>query len=718
MANVGKLELAYKVLRTSGVGWVAYRLKHSAQHKLGVLARGLPVSTWDAQPLRKFLRRDVPSSSKEYAEWREQHGGRLFSPSLSDVREALSALTKDSVPVAENVLAGKLDLFGAGALSVGFPPDWHRNPLTGDGVDRTSHWSEVSYFGTGGIKPTWELSRFPQVLPLVRAYAQTGDEKYAEAFWQLFASWRTANPPQHGCNWKCGQETALRAITLCFGFYAFQNARATAPERIADLAATMAVHAERIAFHIDFARSQKNNHGISEGAGLWTIGLLFPEFALAPRWRELGREVLEEEAARQFYADGAYVQHSFNYQRLAMDTLVWCARLGERNRQPLSDALFRAISRSAAFLHEMVEPRTGELPNFGSNDSALLLRLSSCDIRDFRPSLQAAHYLCWGSHLFAPGPWDEALVWMFGQGAIERTLTPDLGPAPPKSFTAETSGYHTLRGEDSWALLRAPKYVDRPGHADVLHVDLWWRGQNLLCDPGTYLYDGEPGWDNELISADVHNTVTIDGSDPMLRAGLFLWLDWPEAKTQPRRVAGKNLLESITAAHDGYAKLGATHRRSVIRIAEEVWVIVDDVLGSGTHEVAVQWLVPDTPHIVTGQGIDFREWRIDWNASAPAQLDIVRAGEVIHGAPKATDRLKHRGWSSKRYAQREPAKSLRITAVATLPLRFITVLTLGEERPEITSDFVTATNWKVELDSIGATDPIRLAMHMSSGARL
>ena len=717
-SGLGKLELAYKVLRTSGVGWVAYRIKHSAQHRLGVLARGLPVSSWEKQPLAAFLRPGVPAEPAEYVRWRAVHGGKLFFSRLDDLRPALLPFTIDAVAAADRILAGELELFGATTVQPAFPPNWHRNPLTGQEVDSTRHWSEVSYFGTGGIKLTWELSRFPHVLPLVRAYAQTGAEKYAVAFWELFESWRTANPPQQGCNWKCGQETALRAITLCFGFYAFRGAEATTPDRVAAFAQTMAVHAGRIAFHIDFARSQKNNHGISEGAGLWTIGLLFPEFTSSPRWRELGRDVLEEEAARQFYTDGAYVQHSFSYQRLAMDTLVWCARLGEVNRQPLSDALFRAISRSAAFLHEMMEISSGDTPNLGSNDSALLVALSGCPIRDFRPSVQVAHHLCWASHLFSPGPWDEALVWTFGAHATERPLSPDLAPAAPKSFSADLSGYHTLRGEGTWALFRTPKFVDRPGHADILHVDLWWQGQNLLRDAGTYLYDGKPGWDNELVSADVHNTITVDGADPMLRAGRFLWLDWPTSKIQPRRAAGRNAIECITAEHDGYQRFGVVHRRSLLRIAEQVWIVIDDVIGTRAHPVSLQWLLPDTAYTLEGLSLPFPDWRLDLFATASAAMDVVRAGETVHGTA-AGERRKYRGWISPAYAQRSPAISLRLSASSTLPLRFITAVTLGSDIPPVIADnAISGPDWKVDLDAIGAVEPVRTATDLRSGVRL
>jgi hypothetical protein len=267
-------------------------------------------------------------------------------------------------------------------------------------------------------------------------------------------------------------------------------------------------------------------------------------------------------------------------------------------------------------------------------------------------------------------------------------------------------------------MLRAPKYVDRPGHADVLHLDVWWRGQNILCDAGSYLYDGEPGWDNELISADIHNTVTVDAADPMLRAGLFLWLDWPEAKVQRPRIAGKNVLECVTAQHDGYAQYGVTHRRSVLRISDDAWIILDDVVGSGEHTAALHWLLPDsapvpqTDHAAVSEG-----WRLDLYASAPATLDVVRAGEGVIGST-THDRTKYRGWISTAYAQKVAAKSVRLSATASLPIRFITVLTFGKSKPRIDDGLMQGTGWTAELDSIGASEPIRAVMHQPSGARL
>jgi protein involved in polysaccharide export with SLBB domain len=70
-----------------------------------------------------------------------------------------------------------------------------------------------------------------------------------------------------------GTLDVLQAIALAGGTidaHAFADSPATNAQRAARTVAALAVHARRIEAHTAYARSQKNNHGLSEGVGLWT----------------------------------------------------------------------------------------------------------------------------------------------------------------------------------------------------------------------------------------------------------------------------------------------------------------------------------------------------------------------------------------------------------------------------------------------------------------
>ena len=75
-------------------------------------------------------------------------------------------------------------------------------------------------------------------------------------------------------------------------------------------------------------------------------------------------------------------------------------------------------------------------------------------------------------------------------------------------------------------------------HADALSVEVRYGGVDVLADPGTYCYHGEPAWRSYFQSTIGHNTVEVGGRWQSVRGGAFLWL---------RHAAGRE----ISVADDG-----------------------------------------------------------------------------------------------------------------------------------------------------------------------
>src|SRR6185436_15592916 len=133
------------------------------------------------------------------------------------------------------------------------------------------------------------------------------------------------------------------------------------------------------------------------------VGGLFGEDARAAAWRAFGRRVLDEGCERQFYPDGAYIQNSHNYHRLALQLLLWACVFAKASGDDVSPAWLSALDRSIHFLVQHQNPMDGRLPNYGANDGARPAPLSSCDFSDFRPTLQAASILVRKERLYEPG---------------------------------------------------------------------------------------------------------------------------------------------------------------------------------------------------------------------------------------------------------------------------------------------------------------------------
>jgi len=691
-----------------GMSWVGQRAQYALERKLHLLRRRLPISTWDQQPLCKFVRENVPAESAPYATFRHSHAGTFFFDHLPTAARIRSVSWTEAVRQADALLAGTWLYFGEVPVQVGFPPDWHRNPFTEQQAPTNRHWSEISDFAFGDIKLIWEASRFSPVYTLVRAYALTGDGRYPEAFWKLVEDWAAHNPPQLGPNWKCGQEAAFRLMAWCFGLYGFANSPSSSAERIRMLSVMAAVTAERIDGNIGYALSQQNNHGISEAVGLFTAGTLFPEFRRADRWRRRGRKLLESQAQEQIYNDGSYIQHSTNYQRVMLEDLLWALRLAEINGVPFSDQLYSKLRRSVEFLDTITDAERGRTPNCGNNDGALVLPLTDCAYGDFRPIVQSMYYLTSRQRRFEVGPWDEALLWLFGENAIKATHR-----EPVPVLNASTGGYYTLRGPETWGMVRCAEYRDRPAHADQLHLDLWWRGANIALDSGTYLYNPEPEWYDAFVGTGAHNTITVDSGDQMRRFSRFLWLDWAQGRV--RRNSREGAWDCWEGEQDGYKGMGVIHRRCIIR-QNDTWVVVDDLLGDDRHGARLHWLFaafPQQTDIAAGQvtlntpaGIV----QVNVTASTQPEISLVRGGQILAGRTSAKSNLT-RGWVSNTYTQKEPALSLALEVEAQLPIRFVTVFQFGVSRLEnLTTSDVSLRDGeelRIKLDAPGSPNIVR-----------
>jgi hypothetical protein len=204
-------------------------------------------------------------------------------------------------------------------------------------------------------------------------------------------------------------------------------------------------------------------------------------------------------------------------------------------------------------------------------------------------------------------------------------------------------------------------------------VDAWWRGVNVACDAGTYLYTSGDAWANGLAGTRAHNTVMVDGEDQMLRAGRFLWLDWAHGDIEHLESDGD--ADVCQAVHHGYARLGVVHRRALARVGD-VWLVVDDLVGPAVHRLRLHWLLADAGvHFDADAGRAILElppgaFGVHVWGPAGARAALCRGG----GCEGPID-----GWRSPRYGVKEPALSLTVDSESRGSARFVSVLAPGRE---------------------------------------
>jgi hypothetical protein len=340
---------------------------------------------------------------------------------------------------------------------------------------------------------------------------------------------------------------------------------------------------------------------------------------------------------------------------------LYAMRLGELNGSPFSETLKNSVSKSIDYLYQLIDSETGKMPVYGSNDVALVLHLNNCDFTDYRPLLQLGSYLTKGTRLFESGAWDEPLYWLYGTQALQSRVD-----VPPQTRPGNVDGgVYILRGSQSTAIIRCTDYRARPSHADQLHVDLWIRGQNIASDAGTYLYSGQGIWRNGLAHTAVHNTATVDHKNQMKMLTRFTWTNWARGEVLKH---DKNLWQG---EHVGYKPV--THKRTVIVLGGDRWLVIDHLDGRQIHHYALNWLLSDGEYGVQDAPKGYAFANGLW--LKPSDSTPIRAHElfdskvlilmgsingngnfsVVRADPNST-----RGWRSQYYGDKEPAISVML----------------------------------------------------------
>lgn len=488
---------------------------------------------------------------------------------------------------AQRTAHGNLFFYERHWHQMGDPPEWFLNPFNRKRHPAPEkHWTKLKDFDdeVGDIKHIWESSRLEWIVTLARAWVVSDKLWYGKVLNRWLKHWVEKNPVNLGPNWKCGQEAAIRVMQLMFTAYVLRQWRAPS----SSLAELISAHLERIQGNIDYAIAQDNNHGTSEAAALFIGGNWLARFGGASVdkgksefFTTQGRHWLENRLKRLVEPDGSFSQHSVNYHRMLLDTLIYAEFWRRRLEAPVFSKMFyRRAEAVLEWLVALTDPLSGGAPNLGGNDGTMLLCCHGCDYRDFRPTLQTASVVFYGRKYTNAGPWDEPLFWLGidTRGAEQST--------PEKQSKVFPGGYVIMAGRKSWALLRFPMYRHRPSHNDVFHFDLWYQGENICRDAGSYSYNPDHEVDEVYFtSVRAHNTVSFDSQDQMPRLGRFLMGKWIRADDVSEIKARRNGWFCWSGACTDYR--GNWHQRKVYWRDDE-WV-VEDTLAGAFHRAEIRF---------------------------------------------------------------------------------------------------------------------------------
>jgi hypothetical protein len=170
-------------------------------------------------------------------------------------------------------------------------------------------------------------------------------------------------------------------------------------------------------------------------------------------------------------------------------------------------------------------------------------------------------------------------------------------------------------------------------HADTLSLVLRSGGDEILVDPGTYTYVGDPKWREWFRGTDAHNTIRIDGLDQATASGPFRWTNRPEVTILSWKTNSERDLLEAECRYGGFV-----HRRMVEFQKPDRFVIVDEISGpAGDHEIEQLW------HLAS--------------PDARSRLVLAEGAETVES------------WRSTVFGEKHPAPTVRVRRRGALPIR-------------------------------------------------
>jgi hypothetical protein len=550
--------------------------------------------------------------------------------------------------------------------------DWHFNAT--EETTKDSEW-------------TWSLARHQFWVTLARAYAMTGDEKYAREFISqlkgFVAAWPvephmhqlTANMSYPGDAWR-SIEAGIRIYTSWLPVMVyFRKSTSWGGEGW-----TCFLHA--VHDHGEFLYTHYSNHTrcsnwlTIESTALFQLGVMFPEFRRASEWKDLAYRRICHEVRYQFDHCGIHIERTPVYHLVSLLAFFQAFRIAVLNKISVPPYMLPIIIRGTEYLMKLVKPDFS-LPMFGDAD-----RNSLIDRKADRSLYEGMNLTTDPKDLNEVRAFFRTMAELTGREDFLYFATGRKEGIPPSNrcFCMPDSGYYIFRTgweeKDSYFAVTGTQ-VERGSnaahsHSDAAHFELQVEGEDVLIDTGRYLYGNCSwlDWWRYFSSSRAHNTIDVD-DHRMGEAPETTW-EVRGVRTFCHRFETTDEVDLVEVSHNGFAFMPEPvfHLRRVIYFKPAVWLIDDLINGFGKHRFNLCFnFAPgglekdkkvEDSYVYLGGRIRVR--------CVPLARDGLHS-KILRGSatPKG-------GWVSYAYSERAQTPQLIYSRFDDAPVRFLTAL--------------------------------------------
>ncbi|ALO96809.1 heparinase [Streptomyces hygroscopicus subsp. limoneus] len=582
---------------------------------------------------------------------------------------------KRLVAEADRLMDGRAEYFGVVRDDLA-DPDWWYDPKTGRRAPG-GYAFDVPYRDeetVGDIKQIWELSRHQYLTVLAAAYALTGNERYAERVAGHLRSWWAANPPLRGVHWTSGIELGIRLLSWVWIRRLLDGWPGAAGLFEGDPVALNQIwHHQRWLAAFPSRGSSANNHVIAEAAGQFAAACAFGWFPSSARWRADALRSLERHLRANTFPSGLNRELASEYHGLVLELGLAAVAEADAAGVPVPASVRLVLLRMTDALAAVVDSRLRP-PRQGDADDGHGL------VVDGAGTDRWASLLATGDAVFGRLAWWPAVTGTDVRTPLLAALLEPGGPSVsrPASRPAHfaDAGMTILRGPaEIWCRCDGGPHgflsIAAHAHADALSVEVRHDGVDVLADPGTYCYHGQPEWRRYFRSTLGHNTVQLDGGDQSVSGGPFLWTRHARSRVLAADTSDASFAGTARwcAEHDGYRP--STHRRQVELTARKRELrVVDEVRGARRAVRLAFHLGPAISADLVGNRAELTWSRDGEDRSALLVLPGGLSWRAHRGETEPP-----LGWYSAGFGRKEPTTTLVGTGVADGVRGFTTVLT-------------------------------------------
>lgn len=419
------------------------------------------------------------------------------------------------------------------------------------------------------IKVPWELSRGHHLLWLGEAYLITHEERYAIEIVDEIENWMDENPLMYSVNWNCTMDVAIRSVNWLYALGMIIDSSSVTPGFLEKVYRSLYQHGWFIFNNLERTIPFSNNHLFSDLVGLLYLSVLFNKTKRGKQWYDYVVDALYEEIRCQVLPSGVHFERSVSYHRLMTEMVVAALYLLKRNDVNVpSDIEYRASSM-LSYICAYTKPNHLS-PLVEDNDDGRFLPFVR---RDFRQH-----------------------DYLLDQFSAESLFL--INGIEPLSFNQvngsklfKDAGHAILRGGEVFLFVTNGEQSGYPSdkktlgthtHNDKLSFELTIGHDDIIIDPGAYIYTPDPKKSFEFRSTNKHNTIVVDGEEQNIISTNNVFSVTKNSHSTKFKLLSDTCIEGEYRTFEG----GLTHYRKVELLDDAIYII-DELKKTGNNHNTV-----------------------------------------------------------------------------------------------------------------------------------